>query len=113
MPHVTAAALVEMLDRAVPGFREHAESDAKLFEQDSLHGLFAACSHFVLERPVPASVWPAVAELLNRVVGGADNVLDEAACTCFVENLASRDHSLDHLLRGAALNYWRRWCDGA
>lgn len=100
-----------MLDRAVPGFRDYAESDENLFERDSLHGLFAACSHFVCERPVPASVWTAVADLLNRVIGVADGDVNNAACTCFLENLASRDHPLDQLLRGQTLTYWRLWCD--
>jgi len=101
-----------MLDGAAPGFRRYAESDGNLYDRDSVHGLFAACSHFVRELPPARAVWPAVAELVNRVVGGPDADLDNAACTCFLENLASRDHPLDQLLHGEALAYWRRWCDG-
>lgn len=101
-----------MLDRVVPGFRGYAESDDNLFDRDSVHGLFAACSHFVRDLRAPRTVWPAVADLVNRVVGGPDPDLDNAACTCFLEHLARRDHPLDRLLRGEALAYWRRWCDG-
>lgn len=111
MSQVTAASLLSKLDRAAPGFRSHAESDSNLFDRDSVHGLFAACSHFVRD-PSAAPVWSAVADLVNRVVGGSDADLDNAACTCFLEHLASRDHPLDPLLRGEALAYWRRWCDG-
>jgi hypothetical protein len=113
MSQVTAAALLSMLDQAAPGFRDFAASDDNDLEQDSVHGLFAACSKFVGSRHASPAMWPAVAELLNRVVGGSDPDLDNAACTCFLENLASRDHPLDPLLRGEALAYWRRWCDGA
>ena len=101
-----------MLDGTAPGFRGYAESDGNLFDRDSVRGLFAAFGHFVRERLPAPPVWPAVAELVNRVVGGPDADLDNAACTCFLENLASRDHPLDQLLRGEALAYWRRWCDG-
>ncbi|MCK5945023.1 MAG: hypothetical protein KAI24_23750 [Planctomycetes bacterium] len=108
----TAASVISMLDRAAPGFRRFAESDGNLFDRESIHGLFAACSHFVGERCPSPSVWPAVAQLLNRVVGGPDAGLSDAACTCFLENLASRDHPLGPLLRGEALACWQRWCDG-
>jgi len=112
MSEVAAASLLSMLDRAAPGFRGYTESDGNYFERDSVHGLFAAFSHFVRDRCAPPTVWSAVAELVNRVVGGPDADLDNAACTCFLENLASRDHPLDPFLRGEALAYWRRWCDG-
>ena len=111
MSQITAASLLSMLDRAVPGFRVYAESDDNLFDRDSVHGLFAACSHFVRERYAAPTIWPEVADLVNAVVGGPDPDLDNAACTCFLESLASRDHPLDPSLRGHALAYWRRCCD--
>ncbi len=101
-----------MLERAAPGFRGYAESDGNLFDRDSVHGLFAAWSHFVRNGCAAPTAWPAVADLVNGVVGGPDANLDSAACTCFLEHLASCDHPLDQLLRGEALAYWRRWCDG-
>lgn len=63
--------------------------------------------------PPAPTVWPDVAELVNQVIGGPDSDLNNAACTGLLENLASRDHPLDPLLRGEALAFWRRWCDGA
>lgn len=111
MSEVTAASLLAMLDRAAPGFRGYAESDGNLFDRDTVHGVFAACSHYVLDCSA-APLWSAVADLVNRFVGGPDAGLDNAACTCFLEKLASRDHPLDGLLRGEALAHWRRWCDG-
>lgn len=112
MSEATAEHVLAMLDRVAPGFRGYAESTDNLFARDSVHGLFAACSHWVTAGHTPHGVWHAVADLLNRVVGGPDPDLDNAACTCFLENLARRDHPLDPLLRGEALAYWRRWCDG-
>lgn len=112
MSDATAEYVLAMLDRVAPGFRGYAESTDNLFARDSVHGLFAAFSHCVRDRHARDGVWPAVADLLNRVVGGPDPDLDNAACTCFLENLARRDHPLDPLLRGEALAYWRRGCDG-
>lgn len=43
------------------------------------------------------------------MVGGPDRELDEAACTCFLENLATPDHPLSSHLAGPALRYWTDW----
>lgn len=112
MSQVTPASLLSLLERAEPGFRGCAESDGNLFDRDSVHGLFAACSQFLCDGCAAPSVWPAVADLVNRVVGGPDADLENAACTCLLENLASRDHPLDQFLRGRALAYRRRVCEG-
>jgi hypothetical protein len=105
-------ALVSHLDAIAPGFRVYAESTNNGFATDSVHGVLAACSHFVREQPVTDACWQRLAALANSTVGSGDHDLDEAMCTCFLENLAARDHPLDELLRGEALAYWRRWCDG-
>jgi hypothetical protein len=110
---VAAASALALLERAAPGFRAYAESGENDFDRDSVHGLFLACSFFVQEREIAPATWEALAELVNQVVGGDDDELDNAACTCFLEGLAERDHPLDALLRGEALAYWRSWCSSA
>jgi hypothetical protein len=104
--------LISLLDQAVPGFRAYAESDDNLFQRDSAHGVLAACSHFVTDRSIPAGAWRPLADFMNEVVGSSDADLDNAACTCFLENLASPNHPLAPHLRGEALAYWQQWCDG-
>jgi hypothetical protein len=110
---VAAAAALAVLEAAAPGFADYAASDENDFDRDRVHGLFLACSSFVQDHAIAPPAWHALAELLNRLVGGPDDELDNAACTCFLEGLAERDHPLDPLLRGEALAYWRRWCGGA
>lgn len=107
-----AQTLISQLDATAPGFRIYAESAKNDFPTGSLHGVLAACSHFVREQSVTAGCWQGLAAFANRTVGGGNHDLEEAMCTCFLENLAARDHPLDDLLRGEALAYWRRWCDG-
>ena len=105
--------LVQRLDSAVPGFASFVESDDNLFSSDTAHGVFAGCSDFVQDRKVSIQSWTALAELLNEAVGGSDEDMDNAACTCFLENLAAKTHPLGPFLRGEALMHWNRWCDPA
>ena len=101
--------LIAVLEQALPGFAVYVRSDSNLFDRDDVHGVFAACAHFVREHPVAAGSWKALASLLNDAVGGADQELDQAACTCFLESLAAPDHPLRALLRDRALDYWNQW----
>jgi hypothetical protein len=97
--------LLEDLESALPGFRAYVLSSENLFDRDTYHGLFGAASHYAQDHP-PAS-WEGIAGVLNRVVGGDD--VDNAACTCFLENLAAPGHPLRPLLRGDALTHWIEW----
>lgn len=101
--------LISDLDRAVPGFRTHLVSDENYFDRENAHGVFAACSHFVGNHPVRPESWERLAAIVNRLVGGEDAELDNAVCTCLLENLASPTHPLKPLLCGAALAYWLGW----
>lgn len=109
MSRRSTESLLSLLDAAAPGFRAWSLSGDNLFDLDSLHGVFAACSHFVRAVPRGSDVWPVLAELVNEAVAGQDAQLAEAVCTCLLENLASPDHPLGSLLRGGALVYWRQW----
>ena len=104
-----AQSLLFELDRALPGFADYCASAANLFDTNSLCGTFAACSHFVSDRPIPTERWSRLAAILNRVVPGVDHAVSEAACTCFLENLAEPSHPLKVHLEGEALRYWNSW----
>ena len=105
----TVDSLMKALDDVAPGFRAYYESDENLYDSGTFHSAFAALSIFVRESNMDAEVWPNLASLLNEVVDGSDSELDNAAATCFIENLASRDHPLKPFLRGEALDYWSLW----
>lgn len=109
---VKTASLVRRLEQAAPGFLRYVESDGNLFPTDNVHGVFAACSHFVREQPVSRQSWQALAGLMNEIVGAEDEELDNPACTCFLENLANLHHPLGAFLRDGALAYWDHWCGG-
>jgi len=63
----------------------------------------AACSNFVRENAQAPETWERLASLVNEIVGGLDAELDNAACTCLLENLAAPSHPMKGLLRNAAL----------
>ena len=64
------------------------------------------------KQEITEGAWSALGSLLNEVVGGADEDLDNAACTCFLENVAVPDHPLRSHLQGEALAFWERWEGG-
>jgi hypothetical protein len=101
--------LISDLDGAVPGFGAYLASGENHFDDDNPHGVFAACSHLVRNRAIQPESWERLAAIVNRVVGGEDAELDNAACTCFLENLASPSHPMKPWLRDAALAYWLIW----
>ena len=101
--------LILDLDRSLPGFAEYLGSGANLFASATPAATFAACSHFVRNRPIDSEHWRALANLVNDAVAGPDEALAEAACTCFLENLAAPDHPLKPYLIGDALRYWQQW----
>jgi hypothetical protein len=105
---MATAALIDQLDVSLPGFRAYLESGDNFFENNNAHGVFAACSHFVRNYPPTEQSWRAMATLINSIVGSADADLDEAACTCFLENLACIDHPLRSLLNDKAAAYWQQ-----
>ena len=102
-------AFVTELDRALPGFADYSESSENLFDRETSCGVFAACSHFVRERPVPSECWPRLATILNRVATGSDASAAEAACACFLEHLADPAHPIKPFLDGEALRFWTMW----
>lgn len=104
-----AVALVAELDQLLPGFADYVKSGDNLFDSGTACGVFAACSHFVSERSVSAATWAPLAMFLNAAVSGSDEAVVEAACTCFLENIADAGHPLKAFLVGNALSFWEQW----
>jgi hypothetical protein len=103
-----APSLIDCLDQILPGSRLYMMAQG-LFDLDTIHGVFAAGSHFVRAHPPTLDGWKRLAVSLNSAVDGSGSRLDEAACTCFLENLATREHPLGSLLAGKALEFWKQW----
>jgi hypothetical protein len=93
-PNVALATLVVQPAEALPGFSTYVGSNENLFCADSICGVFSACSTFVRERTIPSESWLALAMIINAAVVDASTPLSEAACTCFLENLADFRHPL-------------------
>ena len=101
--------LISNLDRIVPGFAEYLDSDENPFTGGTPAAIFAACSWFVREQTIEPECWRDLANLVNDAVAGPDESLSEAACTCFLENLADVNHPLKPFLVGEALEFWGHW----
>lgn len=109
--------LLATLDDVFSGFRAACFSDDNLFLAEngeiSVHGVWAFCSQWI--RPRLRDMTPATLEALDRIlnaqVGGDDGELNNAAATCFLENLAG-DHGTEKLrahLTGEAARCWDCW----
>jgi hypothetical protein len=110
----------ELLDRLValfPDFRSYWDGPDNYFRNEdgsfSLHGVFAEFSHFFKERY--GSFQPdrivALGEFVSACMASDDPDLDNAAATCFVENIVGEDceRELAHHLAGQARDYWKGW----
>jgi hypothetical protein len=103
------AQLLDELDRATPGFRSYFDSDDEhYYSRDSVHSAFLVCSDFVQENPPAPETWERLASLVNQIVGGKDDELHNAVCSCFLESLASPSHPIRPLLGRKALAFWKQ-----
>lgn len=101
--------LEQELSAVSPGFTAYLWSNENFMSRDTLRGVFAAYSHYLRESPPPAHAWHSIGSLVNLLSESHDQELQEALCTCFLENLASKNHPLEGELREPALGYWRYW----
>jgi hypothetical protein len=81
----------------------------------TLHGVFAQLTDFFRERhaALPPDRVAALAAFVSECMAGNDDgPLDNAAATCFVENIAGEpcDRELAPHLTGEAKRYWQYWC---
>jgi|SRR5579883_2004880 len=115
---MTPRALLDRLVDLVPDFRASWDDPGNCFRYDdgsfTLHGVFAAFSHFFRERHavLPADRVAALGAFVSGCMATGDNgPLDNAAATCFVGNIAGEpsDRELAPYLTGEAKRYWHAW----
>ncbi len=121
--HPTAQELLAMLFGLTPKFKCHWESDDNLsVERDgsySVHGIFAEFSNFIrdnfseMEESVRKELFLTIEKLVNTnpsFSGGVSN----AACACFLENLAGEgelSETIRTYLGPKSRKYFDEWND--
>jgi hypothetical protein len=114
---VTPEALLDRLVALFPDFRAYWGDPGNYFRDDdgtfTLHGVFAEFTGFFRERhnSLPAEQVAALGAFVSECMSSADADLDNAAATCFVENVAGEDcdRELARHLSGEARRYWQAW----
>jgi hypothetical protein len=114
-----------LLDRLValfPAYQAYWDDPGNCFREDdgtfTLHGVFAEFSSFFREhhQSAPAEAVAALGAFVSECMAPADDgPLDNAAATCFVENIAGEecDRELAQHLSGEARRYLQVWRGGA
>jgi hypothetical protein len=92
----TAETIKAELTSLCPDFAAAWEDERELWTADdgsfTVHGVFAVFSHYVADRLIRGAD-PALKKVFDYVeskLTGDDSVVDNAACTCFLENLMNR-----------------------
>jgi len=99
--------LITRLEGISPGFATYAHSAQHDYSIDSIHGVF--CSYTEYVREYPPDNWAAVASFVNSIVDASESQLSNAACTCFLENIAEPNHPIECHLAGFAKSFWEAW----
>jgi hypothetical protein len=111
------ADLLDQLCAFFPEFRTRWNDPGNCFrDQDgsfTLHGVFAEFSGFFHQHhaALPPDRITALGAFLSECMDSSDEDLNNAAGTCFVENIAGEpcDRELSRHLTGEARRYWRYW----
>jgi len=115
---MTAEALVDRLADIFPDFKRYWDDANNDFRGNdgsfTLHGVFSHFTHFFREKSasLPAQRVAALGAFISECMAPADdNALNNAAATCFVENIAGEpcQRLLSPHLTGAARRYWLAW----
>lgn len=110
--------LLDRLAATFPEFRHHWDDPDNCFRDDdgsfTFHGVFAEFTSFFRDRYktfTPDQVATLGKFLSDCMAPDDDSALDNAAATCFVENIAGDecDRELSKHLTGPARRYWREW----
>jgi hypothetical protein len=116
---MTPDELVGRLVELFPDFaahRDEAESVAGQDDAPSLCGAFTEFSEYFRERyeELPPTRLQALGWVLAECMADPDSELDEAAATCFLENVAAeRFHAdFERFLIGRPLEYYAQWGEG-
>jgi hypothetical protein len=111
---MTPQALLERLVTLFPDFRAYWDDPGNCFRDDgsfTLHGVFAEFTGFFRERHavLPADRVAALGAFVSECMAPFDSPLDNAAATCFVENISGEPCERElspHLVREAR-RYWQ------
>jgi hypothetical protein len=115
---MTSRALLDRLVALFPDFGAYWDDPGNCFRDDdgsfTLHGVFAEFTGFFRERHavLPADRIAALGTFVSECMAPAnDGPVDNAAATCFVENIAGEpcDRELSQHLTGEARRYWLAW----
>ena len=115
---MTPQGLLDRLVALFPDFRAYWDDPGNCFRDDegsfTLHGVFAEFTGFFRGRhaALPADRIAALGAFVSECMAPADDgPLDNAAATCFVENIAGEpcDRELSPHLTGEARRYWQTW----
>ena len=86
--------LIEELNSLVPGFNQYWESDEASFNfgtESTIHGVFSDFSHVVISKIGKGSLQnPEQVFAFIEAAVASKGELSNAACTCFLENIANR-----------------------
>lgn len=113
---MTPQSLLNRLVDLFPDFRTYWDAPGNCCLNDdgsfTLHGVFSKFTGFFRERhtALPADRVAALGAFVSECIAPADDgPLDNAAATCFVENIACEpcDRELSPHLTGEARRYWR------
>jgi hypothetical protein len=116
---MTPDELVGRLVELFPDFAAHRDEAEGVAGQDdalSLCGAFTEFSEYFRERyeELPPTRLQALGWVLAECMADPDSELDEAAATCFLENVAAeRFHAdFERFLIGRPLEYYAQWGEG-
>ena len=112
---MTPQALLDRLVALFPDFRAYWDDPGNCFREDdgafTLHGVFAEFTGFFrqLHSSLSAERVAALGAFVSECMASADADLDNAAATCFVENIAGDecDRELARHLSGEARKFWQ------
>lgn len=114
---MTPQSLLDRLAALFPDFRGQWNDSRNCFRDDdgmfTVHGVFAEFSEFFRERhaEVPRDRVALLGALVSECMSSGNADLDNAAATCFVENVAGElcGRELSSHLSGEARRYWQAW----
>ena len=121
--HPTPQVLLLMLYDLTPGFCSYWERDDNLFIEDdgsyTVNGIFSEYSHYIrdhlseIDRSTRKELFLTIEKLVNTNPNFSAGV-SNAACTCFLENLAGEgelSETIRPYLSPESLKYFDEWND--
>lgn len=113
----TPQQIVDRLIAILPAFAQQWHAVQDCFRDEcgtfSLWGAFAECSHYVRDHyeTLTVETRAQLADFIDECMNPRGTDVDNAAATCFLENLAFERFSSDfeRYLKGQSLKFYRAW----